>query len=184
MSPDDEEEFRRFAAARMDDLRGLAYLSCGNWQTAEDAVSTALTKLYVNWKRITTPHPYVCRVVLNAVIDESRRPWRREQSAEIDALDRPEPDRTETYGEQLHLRAALLTLPPGQRAVLVLRFYADFGVDEVAEILRKSPGTVKSQTARGLAGLRKLLADPDAATMLDFKESDDDDRYAPAVPKR
>ena len=148
---------------------------------SEDAVSTALTKLYVNWKRVATPHRYVCRVVANAAVDETRRPWRRERSAGPELLERPEPDHAEAFGERLHLRAALRQLPAGQRAVLVLRFYADFSVDDVAEILHKSPGTIKSQTARGLAGLRKLLTAQDVPAVFTFEESDNDERYAPVV---
>jgi RNA polymerase sigma-70 factor (sigma-E family) len=180
----DEEEFRQFAAARMDDLRGLAYLTCGDWQTAEDAVSTALTKLYVNWTKVTTPHRYACRVVVNAAVDEVRRPWRREQAANTDVLDRPVPDRTEAFGERMRIRAVLGQLPPGQRAVLVLRFYEDFSVDEVADILHKSSGTIKSQTARGLATLRKLLSTQDAQAVFEFEESESNERYAPVVRHR
>ncbi|MFC4854788.1 sigma-70 family RNA polymerase sigma factor [Actinophytocola glycyrrhizae] len=57
-------------------------------------------------------------------------------------------------GERLALRAALLAVPPGQRAVLVLRYVADLSVEQVAETLGCTAGTVKSQTARGLAALR------------------------------
>jgi RNA polymerase sigma-70 factor (sigma-E family) len=181
----DEEEFRQFAAARMDDLRGLAYLTCGNWQTAEDAVSTALTRLYVNWKKVVSPHPYACRIVVNAAVDEVRRPWwRRERSADLTTLDRVEPDSSELIGERDRIRRALGRLPAGQRSILVLRFYGDFSVDEVAEMLRRSPGTIKSQSSRGLATLRRLLSVSEAPTVFAFKESETDERYAPVVRYR
>ena len=60
--------------------------------------------------------------------------------------------------ERVVLRAALLCIPEPQRAVLVLRFCADLPVHEVAEILGRPVGTVKSQTSRGLANLRATLA--------------------------
>jgi DNA-directed RNA polymerase specialized sigma24 family protein len=53
----DEEEFRQFVAARMDRLRGLAFLTCGNRQVAEDAVSTSLAKLYVRWGKVSSQGP-------------------------------------------------------------------------------------------------------------------------------
>jgi RNA polymerase sigma factor (sigma-70 family) len=65
-----------------------------------------------------------------------------------------------TYVEnRLVLYAALAKLPPRQRAVVVLRYLADHSVDETAEVLRMSPGTVKSHTFNGLAALRGLLAE-------------------------
>ena len=61
--------------------------------------------------------------------------------------------------DRVVLRAALLSLPKRRRAVLVLRFWADLSIDQVAEIMQCPPGTVKSLTARGLADLRDRLGD-------------------------
>ncbi len=55
------------------------------------------------------------------------------------------------------LVAALRSLPPRQREVLVLRYYADLDVGEVARILRIGPSTVRSAAARGLAGLARVM---------------------------
>src|SRR5882757_7015787 len=141
----------------MGSLRTLAYVTCGDWHTAEDAVANALAKLYPRWNRLDRPDLYVQTMVFRAAIDETRRPWRRERSAS-DAL--PDVVQTDTTGqtdERLRIRAALLTVPPKQRAVLVLRYYAGLNVEETAEILGASSGTVKSYTARGLARLRTAL---------------------------
>lgn len=154
----EEEEFRRFVLARMDALRGLAYLTCGDWQAAEDATARSLAKLYTTWAKVSNPERYAARMVVRAAIDEVRRPWRREVSASHAFPDAGEPDQSESHTERMQVRKALRQVPAGQRAILVLRFYAGYSVDEVAEILGRSPGTVKSQTARGLATLRRLLA--------------------------
>ncbi len=61
--------------------------------------------------------------------------------------------------ERLTVRAALSQVPPRQRAVLVLRFYCDLSVQETADTLGCSAGTVKSQTARGLTAMRRLLGE-------------------------
>jgi RNA polymerase sigma-70 factor (sigma-E family) len=157
MNASDEEQFREYAASRMDDLRSLAFLTCGDWQAAEDAVSTALTRLYVHWPRVAVPHRYACRVVINAAIDEKRRPWRRERATHDDDLDRATPDPSDALGERDRMRRALRQVPAGQRAILVLRYYGDFTIDEVADMLGRSVGTIKSQTSRGLATLRRAL---------------------------
>lgn len=176
MKPD-EDEFRRFVAARLEMLRGLAYLTCGDWQVAEDAVSTCLAKLYVRWGKVTSPERYATRMVVRAVIDEARRPWRREWSSGDALPDVAQPDASETVTEAVRVRQALRQLPAGQRAVLVLRFYADFSVVETAEVLGRSPGTVTSQTVRGLAALRRLLAE-DIAPVEQVEEGTSDARYA------
>lgn len=154
-----EHEFREFAAARMDRLRSLAYLTCGDWHLAEDAVSTALARLYVRWSRIDDPESYARRVVINAAIDEKRRPWRRERSAGDGIPDTAGPDPAEALDERSYLLTALRRIPPGQRAVVVLRFYEGLSVEQVAQVLGRSTGTVKSQAARGLVALRAVLAD-------------------------
>jgi len=53
----------------------------------------------------------------------------------------------------------LATLPPKRRAAIVLRLYCDLSVEQTAEILGCTPGTVKSQTARGLDTLRARAAE-------------------------
>jgi len=65
--------------------------------------------------------------------------------------------------DRLAIREALAQVPPRQRAVLVLRYYADCDVAETARLVGCTEGTVKSQAARGLARLRELLAAADSA---------------------
>jgi RNA polymerase sigma-70 factor (sigma-E family) len=168
-----EEEFRQFVSARLDSLRGLAYLTCGDWQAADDAVARSLSRLYVRWARVTSPERYAARVVVRAAIDEVRRPWRREVSASQAFPEVGEPDLTDSVAERMRVRAALRQVPAGQRAVLVLRFYADMSVEEAAEVLGRSEGTIKSQTMRGLATLRRLLATQDIALSEALKEATD-----------
>ena len=166
-----DEEFSAFVlASRPGLLRSACLLTAGDWHTAEDLVQVALAKLYVAWPRVRqsgTQVAYAWRILVNAHIDEVRRPrWRREQSVAAPP-DTPDPSALTAFPDGLDggaVRAALATLPPGMRAAVVLRHWADFSVEETAQILGCSAGTVKSQTAKGIARLRDLLGD--AATPL------------------
>jgi RNA polymerase sigma-70 factor (sigma-E family) len=158
VNSDDEAAFREFVTAQMDQLRGLAYLTCGDWQLAEDAVCTVLAKLYARWRRIDRPDSYARTMVVRAAVDEVRRPWWRRERSAGDAM--PEPavgDGTRGVIDRLTVLDALRALPVQQRAVLVLRYLEGRTVQETAEALRCPEGTVKTNTARGLARLRGWL---------------------------
>jgi RNA polymerase sigma-70 factor (sigma-E family) len=158
----DEAAYRDFVTARMVHLRRVAYLVCGDWHLAEDAVATALARLYLNWHRIRDGDrldAYARTMVMRAVVDEHRRPWRRERTHYEETVFTGEvvADPSGEVHDRMLLREALRQLPRGRRAVLVLRFYEGLTVEETAEALGLTTGTVKSQTARGLATLRDLL---------------------------
>ncbi|HEV2782007.1 MAG TPA: SigE family RNA polymerase sigma factor [Actinophytocola sp.] len=158
-----EQEFAEYFAARRDAVRRTAYMLCGDWHRADDLAQTAFVALHRKWRKIRDRgalDAYVRRTLVRAVIDETRRPWRRERFV-------PElPEVAQTGGEvgdAVATRSALLDglrrVPPRQRAVLVLRFLDGLDVAATAEVLKCSEGTVKSQTARGLAALRDVLGD-------------------------
>ncbi|GIG91718.1 SigE family RNA polymerase sigma factor [Plantactinospora endophytica] len=153
----DEDEYRQFVVTRLEPLRVTAYLLCRDWHTADDLVSITLGKLYRHWRRVRAMESvdgYVRGMLTNAWLDECRRPWRREK-----ATDDPPDSADQTVHEYaLSDREMLLDLlrqlPPRRRAVVVLRFYCDLSVEETAQVLGISTGTVKSQAARGLEHLR------------------------------
>jgi RNA polymerase sigma-70 factor (sigma-E family) len=162
MRDEDEDAYREFVTARLPHLRRVAFLVCGDWHLAEDAVATALAKLYVHWARVRATdrvEAYARTVVLRCVIDERRRPWAsRERTRESQLLpETPAPDRSNEVVDRIVLQKAMEQIPRGRRAVLVLRFYEGLSVEETAAALGCSIGNVKSQTARGLAMLREVL---------------------------
>jgi len=81
---EDEQAFCEFVTSQMASLRKLAYMICGDWHTAEDAVANALVKLYPR-RKLERPDLYVKTMVDRAAIDETGRPWRRERSARCHA---------------------------------------------------------------------------------------------------
>ncbi|MDG6107198.1 sigma-70 family RNA polymerase sigma factor [Dactylosporangium aurantiacum] len=144
--------------------RRTAFLLCRDWHLADDLVATVLDKLYRQWHRrdaIRSLDAYVGGMLARAAVDEHRRPWRREHLDDDDDAPVPTaPGAADATVERLTLDSYLAQLGPRRRAVLVLRYYCDFSVEETAEILGVSIGTVKSQTARGLETLRALAAPP------------------------
>lgn len=160
MDQRDEQDFAEYFAARRDAVRRSAYLLCGDWHRADDLAQTAFVALHRRWRKIRDRgalDAYVRRTLVRAVIDESRRPWRRERFVE----ELPETPVAGEVGDSVATRSALLgglrEVPPRQRAVLVLRFLEGLDVAATAEALKCSEGTVKSQTARGLTALREAL---------------------------
>lgn len=153
-------EFAEFVEAAWPGLYRTAYLMLGEHQLAEDLVQTTLTKTYASWAKVREPAAAVgyARVVLahTAASWFRRRSWRNENPTE----DVPDEGHTAADpSDRPALMTALSKLPPRQRAVVVLRYYDDLSVREVAHALACSEGTVKSQTHHALAQLRLLLGD-------------------------
>lgn len=156
-----ESDFRGWVASQRVDLRATAYMLSSDWHLADDLVQDALTRLYAVWERVTAsgdPGAYARRILVNLYLDHQRRPWRRREVL-LDAL----PDRAAyevpsgADGLRDEVVAALRQVPPGQRAVLVLRFWDDLSVEQTASVLNTSVGNVKSQSSRGLDTLRTAL---------------------------
>jgi RNA polymerase sigma-70 factor (sigma-E family) len=158
-----DEEFSAFVRTRRAELlRSACLLTAGDLHLAEDLVQTALARLYVAWPRVRhadTPVAYTWRILVNAHIDETRRPHRRRERPVDSPPDLPDPSVALMVDgvDGGTVRAALAALPAGMRAAVVLRHWADFGVQETAAILGCSEGTVKSQTAKAIARLRVML---------------------------
>ena len=154
------EGFRDYVSGRMEGWRRAAYQLCGNWHTADDLVSIALMKVLRHWMRVSAagdPDAYVRRILIRTAIDEHRRAWQREAPVGImpeRAAGVAEPD---GVTDRQTVVALLNRLPPSKREVVVLRYVYDLSVEETAERLGCSLGTVKSQTARALEAMRAGL---------------------------
>jgi RNA polymerase sigma-70 factor (sigma-E family) len=157
----DEAEFTEFVVGASRSLHQLAFLMCGDWHRAEDVVQTALVRMYVRWSNIgrTGVYLYARKAVVSVVRDEARRPWRRERSVDLLPDLTVDPVREhDRFDDRLYLLNALAAIPTRQRAAVVLRYFGDLSVADVAEVLGVSTSTVKSQTARGLTAIRRHLA--------------------------
>ncbi len=169
----DEASKRRFEAfvlGAMDTLFRTGYLMAGDTGDAEDLVQETFIRVARRWNQVESmDHPvaYARRILVNLALDGAER--RSRQRAELE----PTGGRAEMADEcaaralrgvddLAELQRALTELPPRQRAVLVLRYWADLPLAEVAAILGCSAGTVKSTASKGAARLACILTRSDS----------------------
>ncbi|PWJ54562.1 RNA polymerase sigma-70 factor, sigma-E family [Quadrisphaera granulorum] len=163
-----EESFDEFAAFALPRLRRVAYAYCQDWHRSDDAVQGALERVYSAWSRVRSgdAYGYTRTTLVRLLVSEGRRPWRRHEVT-TDDLTPHEHSRRSAPASTGHpppteqeLFALLADLSPGQRAVVVLRYFEHLSVAETARTLGCSEGTVKSQTHAARQALRELLTDP------------------------
>lgn len=149
--------FRDFVVARSPALVRSAWLLTGDQGEAEDLVQTALAKTWQRWPRVVrqdAPEAYVRRVMLTTFLSWTRRRSRRELPSDVVPDQAGPADAFAVADLREAVRTALRSLPPRQRAVVVLRFFDDLTEAQAADVLDCSVGTVKSQTSKALAKLR------------------------------
>ncbi len=154
---DRDAEFKGFYLAEAPRLQRLALLMTADPERAADLAQDALLKAYLAWPRIRNedPGPYVRRILVNLCRNAYRRRMleRRKPPAPVGdtASESPRID------EALRVAAALSTLSPIRKAVVLLRFYEDMSEAEVARVLDRPVNTVKSDLRRALEKLRPIL---------------------------
>lgn len=165
------DDFETYAAARWPRLLRTAYLlTNGDHHEAEDLVQVTLAKVYLRWHHIRTldvPDQYVRRALINNNNTRHRKrrvvqlltPHLPEQRIPGDGA-----GGQDSYDTRSELLTALATLPPRQRAVVVLRYWECLSEQETAQVLGCSVGNVKSQASRALKKLRDCAALSDYAS--------------------
>jgi len=151
-------DFERFYAGHRDGLVRALTLSLRDEQLAAEAVDEAFTRALHRWHVVGEfdhPQAWVYRTARNWATSRFRRRSRDRRFAPMIAT----PDRVVEDTPDPRLAGALAELDADRRNVLVLRFYLDWSVDQVADALDISPGTVKSRTHRALADLQRILGD-------------------------
>jgi RNA polymerase sigma-70 factor (sigma-E family) len=164
-----DAEFDAFFRRHHRELARLAYTMTGSQEDADEVVGESLASAWEHWGRVQAadqPLAYVRKIVVNRSVDRVRRVIRERQGTlllgPIVRWFASVPD-VETA---IDLQAAVLALPAGRRACVVLRHVFDLSEAEVARTLGISLGTVKSQTSKGLAQLRVTLTEPPDPTTL------------------
>ena len=147
-------------AAEHESLVRFAGLVAADAARGEDLAAEALARFMVASRRkpIDDAGAYLRRTVVNLIIGAARRDKvARRHEHELDVPRRPVTDGGDALADRERLWVALGSLPVRSRATLVLRFYLDQSVEQVAELLGVAPGTVKSTSARSLEQLRLIL---------------------------
>ena len=155
----DRGEYVDFVVERYSSLYRTAHQMTGSRETAEDVVQAALVRAFVHWNKVraaSSPSAYVRRMVVNEVISLSRRRWTREIVLEdtdrlLSARVQVSPE--DAVVDRIDMAAALDSLTPRQRAVVVLRYYEGLSEVEIAELLGIRPGSVKGHARAALAAL-------------------------------
>lgn len=152
-----DAEFSDFMHGRWTQLVRLGYGLTGDLQLSEDLAQTAFAKAYASWGRVRradNQDAYLRRIVVNA----NRSRFRKVRVGEVLTEAVPDlvfaGDGADQRDDRDALVAALLELPYGQRAAVVLRYWLDLSETETAAVLGWSVGNVKSQASRALAKLR------------------------------
>jgi RNA polymerase sigma-70 factor (sigma-E family) len=153
-------EYDDVYAALWPRLVRTAYAITRDRGLAEDAVQSAFAKAYRSWRRVSradAPEAYLRRMVVNEVLNDRRLARRRHEVSSAEPPERTVHESADEIRAHDEMWSALASLPPRQRAVLVLRYYEDLSEQQIADALGCRPGTVKSQASAALASLRSRL---------------------------
>ncbi len=167
--PEEHRQFREYFVARRDTVRRTAYMLCGDWHWADDLTQSAFMRLAVSWRKVNDRQAldaFVRTCLMRAYFADLRKVWRRRERS-VEALPDVAVSTDGASADRAAFLAALRRLPPRQRAVLVCRYYQDLDVATTAQTLGCSPGTVRSQAARGLDKLRALLTENGELTRME-----------------
>lgn len=150
----DEEGFGRYVMDAYAGLLRRAMLLVGDRGHAEDLVQQSLESAYSRWRRVREPDAYVRTIMARKAIDWRTRRWTGELPTHPLPDGSAAADSAGDFDLSAVVRQALMSLPPEQRAVVVLRYFDDCSEAEIAATLKCSTGTVKSRASRALATLR------------------------------
>ncbi len=152
------DQLARLVDERGAALFGYAYVLTGDKARAEDLVQDALVRTFQRGRAdlgLDAAHAYVKRAIATTFIDTGRRLRARPQVSDVDA-EPVSPDHADGVATALSLHASILTLPPRERACVVLRYLEDLGVAAIAEELGLAVGSVKRYLSDGVGRLRSI----------------------------
>ena len=160
-----EQVVERLVAERGEALTRYAFYVCGSHEDAADLVQDALVKTFGRLRNgfsVQSAEAYVRRAILNTWVDRGRRSTRWRSIAHLNAVPELRDDASDDTESRLDLHEELRKLTPRERACLVLRYYEDLKVDDIAATLELSSGAVKRYLSDGLSKMAVSLNDDGA----------------------
>ena len=156
-----DEDFDAWVAARSPALLRFAFLVTGSQDAADEAVQGALARAYERWsqvRRLDDRDAYLRRMVVNEHISWWRR-FRRRETPVAEPIDRgrSRPDSLDGVAAADFLWDLCGSLPPVQRACVVLRYYEDLSYREIAAVIGSREVTARSHVHRALQSLRTAV---------------------------
>lgn len=146
----DTDAFTLLYRGQRDRLRRVAYLMTGQAAVAEELVHDAFVRLHGRWDTVEQPAAYLRTTLVNLCLTwRDRTAMGREREPRVGGWVE-QPDVDETW-------ELLVRLPRDQRVALVLRYYEDLAIDDIAEVMGCRPVTVRTRIHRALARLRKEM---------------------------
>lgn len=161
--------FEDYVADHGTRLMRLATLLCSDVYEAEDVVQEALLRAFRRWHHIASlprPHAYIRRMVVNEAVSMHRK-WGRVEAVPVDQLDSAQADSTDALDDQAVLIAAVASLPPKQRAAVVLRYFENLTDVEISQALACRTTTVRGYIHRALRTMRVDLSSNGALPQLE-----------------
>lgn len=155
-----EDVFAEYVRRVRATLHRRMYQRCGDWHQADDLVQKTLVILYTHWDAVADVDArtsYATTVMVHLLAREQTSRYVRSEQVQDHLPDCPEPDVAERLAERLRVQLALAQLPYGERAAVVLRFWAGLSTEEIATALGCPAGTVRSHLCRAFARLRTAL---------------------------
>lgn len=162
MGPGDVDEAAAYCARVRPWLVGSLSLYCGDADVAEELAQDALARVWDRWRDVramAAPEAWTYRVALNLASSHYRRRAAEKRAVGRDAALRSTTSASADTADAIAIRQAVSGLPRRQKAALVLRYYADLPVAQVADLLGCAPGTVKALTHQALLGMRASISD-------------------------
>lgn len=153
----DEKAFQDLIDQEKNKLYRMAYVYVKNEDDALDIVQDAIYKAFISIKSLKYPQyfsTWLARILINSALDFIRKHERIIPTEEMDGIPG---ERHSMIEDKLDLAGAIEELDVPYKTVIILRYYKDFTVKQIAEILDCPEGTIKTRLHRAIRQLKSEL---------------------------